>query len=330
MNAQLKAKLDLFVENNQIAKKDFFWQSILLKRLAALLYAAENKVVDCDAIRGRYELIKKSTGVFSTFRGNSAMILATLLSLSKDKDVRFSDTLAVYDLMKEVKFRASDYLAIAAYQVAANSKPDHYLQIVTRARAFYDGMKEAHPLLTGQNDYIFAAILGLSDIDIGKGLTDMEHLYGTLKPEFLSGNGVQALSHVLVLGGNPTASVDRLFSLQNAFRDRGLRLDRENTIPSLGVLSLLPVDVNEIVGGVAESYDHLRTQKGFGKWSVAKQELLLFSTALFAFEYVDSEKSGILATTISTNITNILIAQQAAVIAAAVSSAAAASAAASG
>ena len=71
MREQLKRQTELFSSNMQKIKKDFIWQNVLLKRLAAMLYAAEDKVIDSNAIHESHELIKKNTGLFSAFRGNS-------------------------------------------------------------------------------------------------------------------------------------------------------------------------------------------------------------------------------------------------------------------
>ncbi|MDQ0194225.1 DUF4003 family protein [Paenibacillus wynnii] len=153
----------------------------------------------------------------------------------------------------------------------------------------------------------------------------MEQLYAALKPEFLSGNSVQALTQVLILGDEAPEATVRVLALRDAFRSRGIRLDKEYTLSSLGVLSLLPCDREAIVSDVSDTYEFLRTKKSFGNWSISKQELLLLSSALVAFKSVDDVKSGILTTTLSTSITNIVIAQQTAIAAAAAASAAAAS-----
>jgi hypothetical protein len=63
--------------------------------------------------------------------------------------------------------------------------------------------------------------------------------------------------------------------LRDAFRARGIRLEKVYTLSSLGILSLLPSDVETIAGEVAEAYEYLRTQKGFGSFTISKQELLL-------------------------------------------------------
>jgi hypothetical protein len=293
--------------------------------LAALLYTVENKIADHEAIRASHELIKENTRMFSSFRGTSAISIATLLSLSGRQEQQLTETLAVYDLMKEFKFRASDYLVIAAFQIAAHTTSDQYVRTIERTKAFFDGMKSKHPFLTGQDDYIFAAMLGISDIGIEHGVERLEQLYVTLKPEFYSGNSVQALTQVLVLGEEASGPADKVLSLREAFRAQDIRLDKEYTLPSLGILSLLPYEQKELVSDVAETYEFLRTQKGFGNWSINKQELLLLSAALVSYKYVDDVKSGIINSMLSTSITNIIIAQQTAIAVAAASSAAASS-----
>lgn len=324
MEQQHAARVELFVSNTQIIKKSFKWQNPMMHRLAALLYAGENKTADGEAIRQSHDLMKQNTNLFSVFRGNSAISIAAMLSLTTDQESKLADTLHVYDLMKQIKFRTSDFLAVAAYQIAAQAAPDQFQYTVERAKAFYDQMKAKHRFLTGQDDYIFSAMLALSDLDVESGVARMEQLYRELKPEFSPGNSVQALTQVLVLGDDNPESSARVLALQEAFRKRSIRLDKTYTLSSLGVLSLLPVHQDTLVDQVQETFDWLRGQKGFGAWSITKQELLLFSSALVAVQHVENLRSGVLTTTLSTSITNIIIAQQAAMASAAAASAAAA------
>lgn len=317
------ARLELFVTNAQQIKQEFPWQNASVNRLAALLYAVEDKMANVETIRMYHEMVKDNTRGFSPFRGISAICIAALLSLSPQPQQQLAATLAVYDLLKERKFRASDYLVIAAYQIAAHTPYDRYTAAIDRTQAFYEGMRSKHRFLTRQDDYIFAAMLGLSDIPVEQGLEQLEQLYVTLKPEFFSGNSVQALTQVLVLGGEDLTS--RVLSLREAFRARDIRLDKEYTLSSLGILSLIPYEQQQLVSDVSDTYEYLRPQKGFGGWSVNKQELLLLSAALVSYQYVDNVRNGIIESTLSTSLTNIIIAQQTAIAVAAASAAAAAS-----
>lgn len=329
MNAEYQSRLELYVSNVLAAKKGFVWKNTLIKRLAALLYAAENKAINIEAIRDCEARIKENTGLFSAFRGNSSLSAATLLSLSDNPDQLLANTLTVYGLMKEARFKSSDYLVVASCLTAAHTEPDRFALTVSRAKSFYEGMKSEHWFLTGPDDYIFAAMLGMSEIEVETGVARIEHLYDALKPDFHIGNSVQALAQVLVLGGEPTELATRVRALNDAFRAHGLKLDKQFTLSSLGTLSLLPQENDTIVREVQGTYDYLRTQQGFSKWSVTRQEMLLLSAALVAFESVDEIKKCVLTTAVSTSIVSIVIAQQTAIAVAAASSASAAASASS-
>lgn len=326
MTQSQTGRLRLFIDNADIVKRGFRWQRLQMRYIAALLYTAEDKVIDMEAIQRSYDRIKGNTGLFSMFRGNTALATATMLSLAEDGEKRFSDTLHVYDLLKEARFWGSDFLAIAAWQIASNTSPDDFGNAVWKMRSYYDGMKAQHPLLTNSDDYVYAAMLGLSDVEEATGVERMERLYRELKPEFLSGNGVQALCEVLVLGDQAAESMSRVLALRQALRLSHLKMENQYTLPSLGILTLLPGTVEEIVSDMDETFWKLRAQKGFGAWSVTKQELVLYASALVAYERVGAIRNGLLTTALCTSITNIIIAQQAAMIAAVSASAAAASA----
>lgn len=319
------ARLALFAENARVAKKAFAWRNAAVNRLAALLYAAEDRTIDIEAVRENAERVKRSTGMFSMFRGDSAIGLAAQLALSGDPETRLADTLAVYEQLKEAKFKASPYLPIAAFQIAACAAPERFASTVERARSFYAAMKENHRFLTGQDDYIYAAMLALSDVEVEAGTARMERLYAELRTELRAGNPLQALTQVLVLGGEDARPAERALALKDAFRARGLPMDKAYTLSSLGVLALLPRECGDIVEETARAFEALREEKGFGRWSVDKQELLLYAAALVAYRSAEERTSIAPLATLATSLTNIIIAQQAAIAAAAAASAAAAS-----
>lgn len=311
-----KERLALFVDNADVMKRSFKWHHAMVNRLAALLYAVEDKAVDSTAIKDCLERIKRNTGMFSSFRGNVGF--AAQLSLSSNSDTLLANVLDVLEHMRKSKFRPSPYLSVAAYQIAAHAAVEQYEDVVTRAQSFYAAMKANHPFLTGQDDYSFTTMLALSDMDVEAGTARMEQYYAALKSELRIGNGLQALTQVLVLGDNDADPVARVLRLKDAFRSKGIKLDKSDTLSSLGVLALLPCDDGDVVDGVVQTSEWLRMQKGFGRWSVAEQELLLYSSALVAYQYVQQLSGIVPMTTLSTSLTNILIAQQAAITAATV------------
>jgi len=253
-----------------------------------------------------------------------------MLSLSPDPQGLFDRTLRVYDMLKAVRFHASDYLVVAAFQIASQTEPVNYQNAVYRARDFYDGMKKRNFFLTGQDDYIFAVMLGLSDIDVASGTDRIAQIIDRVKDAFWSRNSVQTLSQVLALGGSCDETVSQVLSLRDTLRAHRIKLDKAYTLPTLGVLALLPVENSVIARDIDEAQHILKQQKGFSSWSVTKQELLIYAAAVTAIEYAEGLHSGVVSAAVSTSIANIIIAQQVAMIAAiSASSASSAAAAAS-
>lgn len=312
MTQRLQEKLTLFTENTRALKNDFIWHDTMSKRLAALLYTLKDKAVDCNTIRDNHALLKSHTGIFSSFRGNLAIYIASMLSLSDNPEQRFTDTLAVYDLLKAQKFHASDYLVVAAYQIAANADRSLHSQTVTRAREFYDAMKSNHWFYTGQDDYIFSAMLGLSDIDVYTAAAEIERLYQQAKTDFYHKNSIQTLAQVLVLGGEADVTYPKVLQLRNTLRENGIKIDKLYTLPSLGVLAMLTADGYAVAEAIAETSEALRKQKGFGVFSITTQELLLYTVSLVCAALSEDIENGILKAVVSTSVTNLIIAQQAA------------------
>ena len=325
MTASIHTKLTLFSENAQTIKKDFVWQNTMTRRLAALLYALDGKSVDIEAIRNCHTMMKSETGVFSTFRGNMALCIAAMLSLKPNPQEAFSDTKAAYEMLKGAKFWSSDHLAIAAYQIAANTEKNRYAEVITRTRAFYEEMKRRHFFLTGYDDTIFAVMLGLSDVDVAQGSELLERMYQRLKPAFFTANSVQWLAQILVLGGSDDGVTARILELKNAFKSQNIKMNKAYTTPSLGVLALLPTPTETLVSDIAEAQTYLRGQKGFSAWSVDTQQLLLCAAGIVASGYAGELKDGVVTAALTISITNIIIAQKAAMIAAISASTAAAS-----
>ena len=327
MKTAIQQRLQLFADNSMAMRKGFVWHSAMTGRLAALIYAQKNLRIDVAVINQSYNLIKNKTGVFSTFRGNMSICIAAFLSLSKNPEYLLDNTLNVYELMKEAKFVASSFLVVAAYQIASGANPSEYKNIIYRTKAIYDGLKKNHRFYTGYDDYVFTAMLGISGLDVNVSVEKAEAFFQRLKFYFSNMNSVQALSQILVLSESTESTVERILELRDSFKYRRMRYDKAYTLPSLGVLALLPIENKTIIGDLEESYAYLRDQKGLKSFSVSQQEMLLHIMGIITSEYLDSARSGIASSALTTAITNILIAQQAAMIAAVSASGAAATAA---
>ena len=313
MENQANNRLDLFIENVQTIRKEFFFQDDSAKRLAALIYADAGKKIDRDAIQKAYDLIKQNTSIISSFRGNMAMCLSAYLSLSDKPQQMIDNSLQAYQQLRDQKLHVSDYLVVAAYQIAAQVESSEFERIAGRTRAFYDGMKAHHFFYTGTDDYIFAAMLALSDLDVDENVERIEVLFNRLKGEFWDKNSVQTLAQVMVLGSLDDEAVDKVLMLRDAMRNEGIKLDKTYTLPVLGILAMLPQPVDELVKRIDETKETLRGEKGFGFFLVTGQELLLFAASIVASDCVHDQ--DMVNANVTNSIASLIIAEQAAMIA---------------
>jgi len=322
MKANLEQKLNLYLENVNRIKKTYRMQPGMIRHLSALMYTSEGKELDTEAIRRCHDLIKAETNVFSPFRGDMAVGVATLLSLQEAPRQLLQQALDVYLMMKkDAAFKASDYLAMAAYQIAANAEPDTYAAVIGRAGDFYDGMKKHHWMLTGKEDYIYNSMLALSDIPVQTGVERMEAIFEEFMNDVVLRGKIHALSQVLVLGKESAASVEKVRALREACHQKKWRLDQEYTYPLLGVLSMMPGTAEAIAEELAETCSFLRGQKGFkgfGALALSRQELTMVAASIVAYANADEMKTSATSTALSTSITSIIIAAQEAAIIAAV------------
>ena len=296
MNEIIAERLTLFVENSCFARRCFSWTAWpQARRLTALTYAFEDRHLDADAITESADFMKKNAGTLSMFRstaGASSLCVAANLSLYEDREQLFKDILMSYGSLRSVKFRASNHLAIAASLVATGTERHNFEEVATRAKIFFEGLRGRSWFLT-RDDSIFSVMMGLSDMAPSVGIERVEGLQQQLKIEFgrCSRRAVQALAQIIVLSGEADDTLSRLIGLNKALRAQNIRLDKNFTLPSLGILSLLPVDNDTLASDIVEAQNYLKGQKGFRLFST--QERLLFASAIVSSAYAEDYKQSI-------------------------------------
>lgn len=327
LSNNLQHKCDLFAENYQLLKKNFKWEYSMMLRLAGVICTNAGFKADVEAIKKAKQFIKNNTGVFSTFKDISFFVLSTLFSLEKNPENMFLETKSIYEEMKKVGFRSSSNLTLAAFSVAKQSSDQN--AVIRRAKEFYDSMKREHKFLTSSDDYGFAAMLATTDIDVAKAIKEMEICYEILKKNFGVGNELQSLTHILAIGEEQAESkCDRVIKVFESLNRKDCKTSKYHNLANLGIITLISDDVEIITDEIAEVSQYMLEKKGFGRWSISKQDRTLFSSALVVDEYLKDMAKNSLTMTLTNSITNLIIAQQTAMIIA-VSSASAAAAASS-
>jgi hypothetical protein len=328
MRDTMRDKCSLYVDNYLSLKESFKWGYAMNNRLGALLYTMENSPVDVAVIKKCREIIKANTNIFSYFQSSTSFIVATILSLKAEPEIKIREAVSIYESLKREGFHSSPYLVLAAASIVMYTEPENQRKCVTRAKAFFDAMKAEHRFLTTADDYTFAALLALSEKEVNPTIREIESCYYWLKNDFRNSNAVQSLAQVLSFHEETMqVKCKRVVDLYQALKIRGLKFGQYIELPFLGVVAMLPKEVDTIADDIAEVDRYLKDIKGFGSWSIAAKERLMFAAALVCDGFLDDAAKGAFIGTTSNAITSLLLAQQATTIT--VTSAIAASAAAS-
>jgi len=307
-------RVQLFIDNYHVIKNRFVWKTILLKRLAAIIYTLKGQTLSYETISETMRMIKGSVSVFSYFRGDMILAVATMISLQNDRQRAIEKALTVYKMMKAERFRRSSYLVIAACQIAIETDEEDFSAVVGRARDYYRGMRSQHFFVTSERDYISAALLAVSGIDPQSGLLDLEMMHKSLKTKIYSGRGVQGIAQALLMGRAGEGGAERALALREAFRQRNLRLDRDYNYQLIGLLALLGIDTDMLADEVVDTFRYMRKQKGFGTWSINKYELILIAASLVVTDIATRDDGGAAVASVSTGVTAMIVNQYIAIL----------------
>jgi len=322
INNSLMGKCDLFTDNFHILKKNFRWDYSLMLHFGALYYADANSPINVKAIKEAKKIIKKNAGSFSKFRDTTFFALAIMLSLSSDPLSLFQRSYTIYGDLKKAGFSSSPFLTLAAVSIAQNDLTDTGL-VVLRAKDFYKAMKKKHGFLTSADDYVSAAMLALSDLEVEEAVREMESCYEILKKEYGSGNGIWSLAHILTLGKESAHEKCRRFmKIYDQLLQKGCKLNKHGQLSSLGILALIAEKEDKITEDIKNVYEVLLNKKGFGRWSLSKHQRTIYAASLVASDYINSCQDNTMNISLAADITGILAAQQSAMITAVFSSAA--------
>lgn len=325
MRTSLAALCSKFIENRDVVKSTFFWDSSYMYPICAAIITDKGMCADSERLRSCKEILKQQTGVFSNFRSTAKLAMIAMMSVDSNPAGKLSNACSVYGKLKE-HFWRSQYLPVTSMIIADMVDPGYYTEMAAHTRHIYELMKKEHPLLTSNEDSVYAALLALSKQSDQRIVAETESCYRLLKPEFFSGNAVQSLSHVLALCEGRTedkckATVDLFYAL----KARGYKYGTEYELATLGVLAMLPADRDAVIADMIEVDSFLATQKGYGIFGLGRKQRLMHAGMLVASDYLKG--SHAMHTAAAHSALALIAAQQAAMCAAiAASTAASASA----
>lgn len=327
MRDSLRILCNDFIQNRDTIKRTLGWESSYLYPVCAAMFTDKRKQATEAALRQSRDILKMQTGIFSNFRSTSKLAMITMMAIDGDPEKKLKNALQVYGLLKE-HFWTSDFLPMASMVITDMTEPEQYKEVAAKTRRIYNLLKNEHPFLTSSEDSIFATLLTLSDMTDAQIVNETERCYQLLKPEFFSGNAVQSLSHVLALcEGTPENKCHRTMQLYNGLKARGCRYGTGYELATLGVLAMLPVELDQIIQDIIDVDRFLCGQSGYGIFGVGKNQRMMHAGMLVTSDYMDQNKNHAMSSAAISSTISLIVAQQTATCAAiAASSAAAANA----
>lgn len=325
MSTSLKKQADQMLEIFLRINKQFRWQHSLSNHFAALTYMQKNKEFDKENIENVIKVIKKNTGMFSCYRGNSMFILAMLLcSEFSNPEEKFMKMLEYDKKLRGAGFKNNQYLTIANYTLLLTCEDNLIDNRISKAYDIYRKMKENHPWLTSGDDYPLCILMAGFD----RSVDTIEEYYTKLNQEgFSKGNGLQLLSHILSFSSeNIDVTVKRCKELYDKLKENKLKIF-SNYYAALGLIALLEDNNGIIAEELIELSKYINSLKKY-KW-LGKGMNVLLASAIVSEKYIKEriEHNSLIDTTVNISIETLIAAQTSAAIAGMTASFAAVSAA---
>lgn len=314
MRASLNALCHRFIENRDIIKETFFWESSYLYPVVACVFTDKRRMANRERLERCRDILKENTGLFSNFRSYIKLPMISMMAVSSNPEDKLNRALNAYDLLRQ-HFFSSSYLPLASMTISDFAQPAQYETVAQRTRRIYNLMKQEHPFLTSGEDSVFAALLALSDKPDEVLVRDAEQCYDILKPQFFSGNAVQSLSYVLALcEGSAETKCDRTMQLFDKLKDQGYKYGTGYELATLGVLAMLPADLDAIADDTVHAAQFLAGQKGYGILGMTKRQRLMHAGMIVTSDYLGQDAS--MHTAAVSGTISLIIAQQTAMCAA--------------
>lgn len=269
MNVELERKCKLLVSNRDAMHKAFRWDNESMLLAGSSFFVGLNWKADTDKLKTCGEILKRKSGLFSSYRGNIRMPLLCKMAVAEDAKQYFEDVDFIVQQMKPLKWIETDYKVLAAMTLRDHLDMDDITSATEKMIALYQGMKEKHPWLTNGEDVPFAAILAVSGIDTEVLMTEMENCYKELSQTFRNKNAVQSLSHILAI--DPVDIQTKCQKVEDMFdilKENKHKYGTGSELTVLGTLSMLNLTAEQAASEIIEADDYLKSHKGFGSFTM--------------------------------------------------------------
>ena len=286
MRDSLQRLCEHFVANRDVLKSKFKLENSYLYPVCASIFCARGVRADADKLLDAKHLLKEKTGVFSNFRGSLTLPVCSMLAAKSAPERRMEYAMENYKILRD-QFAPSSYLALAAFFLADMGVSGSRAQeAAERGKRIYKRMKQEHRFLTSAEDSVFAVLLSFAEQSDDALIADMEACYALVKQRFSGGNAAQSVSHVLALSpGAVEEKTAKFIRLYDAIRAAGGKYGKNYQLSTLAAVSVMDMEVNEIVQDMMDVDAFLSNQKGYGFLSMDRRTRMMHAAMLVSNDY---------------------------------------------
>ena len=310
MNEKLIALTDAIAQDRSDLRMKMLWEfdSNATATMSSYLYAAAGKRADVEKYVECKKILKKSVSIFSEFRGVAFTLVVTKMALSKDPQEYIDGALQVYKKLRDVhKFTASPYMVMAALIIYENGGVEKADENIEKLEELYKKMKKEHPLLIGDSDRGFLAMLVTSGLNNDAIVEETEKCYEATKKVALSKDAVHSLSQILAIVPKPTdEKAEEVKALIKGFKAAKIPVSKEYGLGAVGALTMLDMSVEDIVAMTAEVDAYLKKKKGFKWYSISARMRHMYAQMIVAIGCL-TDSANVSSTVIANAITNVII-----------------------
>ena len=295
MKESIRKKVELLVSNKAKIDKEFTFGDGIMHIASSLVFTGADKEVDIAKFRQCSSILKKKTGMFSSFRSTSEAFVVSKMAMSDDPEKFIDSVKAIYNLLSKALFVENAYLIQGAICIYEADRVAEAEQIAQKTKQLYKMMSKKHPILTSSEDIVYVILLAMTDKSVETLYNELEDCYTYLKREVrlrVSDNEFQGLSEILALtDGDIREKTDKVVALYKTITAHGIKWgDSYNEFGSLGSLIDLEVDNDTLVNEIVEVNEYLKKCKGFGSWTLDNKQRLMFSAMLLGGAYAEEKQ----------------------------------------
>ena len=102
MNQPLDMLCKNFIENRDIIKENFKWESSYIFPVCASIFTDKGVCADKNTLLYCHQILKDNTGIFSNFKGNSKLVTLSILATSNNPVEKLKKALGIHDILRKI------------------------------------------------------------------------------------------------------------------------------------------------------------------------------------------------------------------------------------